>query len=334
MKILITGGTASQIRESTTRYAITLSGLMAKALRERGHEVDVRYFSVLDIDEDTTGVDNDYDFVFVGQSPLKGLGSSYCYCALAAQYRFFDRYAIFTDDLDTRKMNAEWRAALRKPEDFVKPFWQYKKDWQHARRKNTLPKLLGQVETLIGSEEEKYPEVFIPGWTYDLAFMSAVHLSPYARLTTHGVDPSPWIDTDLHRCAPDEKRYWISTLNPTSRPVQQMGARLWSVEKMNTLTWKELESASGLLAPSAMWTPEVRISLLLGVPVVTDWKAMGTQFGGSFEGLAANVEMLEQSELDDLARAQLESLESKSSTREDFPETLQRIIEKTLERAQ
>lgn len=334
MRILITGGTASQIRESTSRYAVTLSGLMARALRERGHDVDVRYFSVLDIDEDVTGLDNSYDFAFVGQSPLKGLGSSYMYCALAAQYRFFDRYAIFTDDLDTRKMNAEWRAAIRRPEDFVKPFWQYKKDWQDARHKNTLPKLLGQIETLIGSEEDRYPEVFVPGWTYDLAFMSAVHLSPYARLTTHGVDPSPWIDTDLKRREPDSDRYWISCLNPKSRAVQQMGARLWNVDTMNPLTWKELENASGLLAPSASWTPEVRISLLLGVPIVTDWKAMGTQFGGSFEGLAANVELMDQGELDELAAAQLQALESKSSTREDLPDTLEKIIKTTLENAQ
>ena len=332
MRVLITGGTASQIRESTNRYAITLSGLMAKALRERGHDVDVRYFSVLDIDEDATGIDNDYDFVFVGQSPLKGLGSAYCYCALAAQYRFFGRYAIFTDDLDTRKMNSEWRAAIRKPDDFVKPFWQYKKDWQYARRMETLPKLLGQIETLIGSEEERYPEVFIPGWTYDLAFMSAVHLSPYARLTTHGVDPSPWIDTDLTRKTPDENRYWTTYINPQSRAVTQMGARLWDVETLNMLTWKELESASGLLAPFATWAPEIRISLLLGVPVVTDWKAMGSQFGGPFEGLAANVELLEQSELNDLAIAQLSALQAKSSTKNDFPDVLERIMTTTLER--
>ena len=123
MKILITGGTASQVRESTIRQPITMSGLMAIALRERGHSVDVQPFSVQDIDDDVTGVSNDYDFVFVGQSPLRGLGAAYMYCALAAQHRFSDRFAIFSDDVATRKMGAEWRIALKKPEDFVKPFW-------------------------------------------------------------------------------------------------------------------------------------------------------------------------------------------------------------------
>lgn len=332
LRVLVTGGTSSQVNESTKRQADTLSGLFARALRSRGHEVDVRRFHVGDMVEDTTGADNGYDFAFVGQSPLRGLGSSYCYGALAAQQRFDGKYAIFTDDADTRKMSAEWRVALQKPADFVKPFWHYKRDWETARSRAVLPALLGQIEKLIGSDREAYPRVFVPAWTYDLAFVPGVALSPWARNAIYGCDPTPWVETsNLTRTEPDpDGRYWGTYAKPDSREVGKMGPRLWSVERVSRTTWKELTGASGFMMPGAVWAPEARIGLELGVPLVTDWRVMCGQFGEPFEALAANVEMLPQSGLDDLAAAQLEALEAKSSTREDLPDTLEKMIEETL----
>jgi hypothetical protein len=332
LKILLTGGTSSQTHETTKRQPETLVGLMARALRDRGHEVYTRAFSVRDIETDDTGWDNAFDFAFVGQSPLRGLGSSYCYGALAAQHRFRGKCAIFTDDTDTKKMRAEWLMALKKPADFVKPFWHYKRDWETARSRAVLPRLLEQIEWLIGDDASTYPQTFVPGWTYNLAFRSGVQLSPHARLSVRAADPSKWTQATVTRTIPDEnERYWASCWRANAREVQKMGMQSWAFQEINRLTWKELGSASGLLAPSAAWSPEVRLAVESGVPVATEWRVMGPQFGEPFESLAANMEEMKQNELDDLAAQQKAALTDKGFEKDEFPNVLEDMINKTLE---
>ena len=69
---------------------------------------------------------------------------------------------------------------------------------------------------------------------------------------------------------------------------------------------------------------------MLGIPVATDWRTMGPQFGKPFECLAANVELMTDTERDKLAKEQLDVFLEKSSSREDLPNVLELMIERTV----
>lgn len=329
MKILVTGMTASQIHESTKRQGVTVAGAIAKALRDLGHEVTVSAFPVEALKDPESYV-TDYDFAWIGQGPLKGLGTAYAYGALAAMDIFEKRCGVYCDDTGTRKIGSEYRSTMRRPADLVKPFWQYKKGWQTAREDDVFPRLIRQVELLAGEDETRsHPPVFMPAWTYDFGFTAAVQMSVPASLNLYTADPSAYMETRLERHpVSEDAQYWVSAWRPESSEVNSMGVRLWDIEPITRVSWDPLSAASGILIPSAMWAPELLIATGIGVPACVDWRVLGKHFGPSFEHLPANLEVLDKSERDDIANEQHRLLLKESTSKEAVRDTLAAAMSK------
>ena len=325
MKILLTGMTSSQIHESTKRQGLTLAGALAKALRGLGHEVDVR----APIFDDAMRGDEDYDFYWVGLGPVKGLGTSYMYGALATIYRQANlgKLAVYLDDTDSKKIGSEFRSVTRRPADLVKPFFSYKRDWQKARQPENFPHILMACDMLGGKNVDlEHPPIYVPAWHFDLAFQAATLVSANTAANLFTADPSVYFKVELDRFRADT-RYWATMWQPESTAITNMGVRLWDVEPISRFSWGPLSGASGLLVPSATWVPELHIAASIGVPSACHWRTMGPLFGTEFEHLPANMETLTESELTDIAKAQYTQLLKQSTTKAKMMTTLKKAME-------
>lgn len=320
--------TAGHIKRYNRRGNVTLAGVFERVLIEMGAEVTLGPYSIKDRDLE---MNNEYDRVLVGLGPLKGLGTAYMYGAIQALNDFGElgstRVAVFCDDTSTLKIGREFKTVLKRPYDYVKPFFSYKREWDQVQDQDSMifNAHMSMISLLAGEgSTDWYWPVLMPSWTYDLAYVAGSRVCTQAAHNVISFDPSVYFEHQkLEHVETDEDPFWATAWKIGSPQVKRMGVESWSVENFEEdVTY--LREASGILVPSAIWTPDIHMGARLGVPVATDWRTLGPHLGESFEALPANVEMMSRDERSDLAAAQLSALKSRTarSTREALEEWL------------
>lgn len=326
MKILVTGMTSQQTNERNKRNGqITIAGAISLALRELGYDVDTCSYS---IERSITRTADEYDCVFVGLGPLKGLGTSYCYQAIQAILDHPGRTIVYVDDTATQKIGREFRTILSRPTDYNKPFFMYKREWTYLSDIDSelFKKHLGVIDILSGNTPlDDHPVTIVPSWTFDLAYDAANKLCANAADKTLNFDPSEYFDVKSPRVIPD-RDVWGTVYPNTSPAINKMGVHSWEVETITDP--RQFGSVSGVLVPKAVWSPDVANSIKLGVPVASDWRTLGPQLGESFEALPANIEMMNLEDRTDLANAQMIAMKSSSTLATNI--VIQQAIKKCL----
>ncbi|UXE04267.1 hypothetical protein SEA_BLUENGOLD_125 [Gordonia phage BlueNGold] len=322
MKIMITGMTARQVNEQSRDGFITLSGSLAKTLRKMGHDVVTKPYQIKDSLKGETG---DFDLAFVGLGPLKGIGTAYMYEAVQAIHDYYGRLVLFVDDTDTKKMGREFKTVLKRPSDYNKPFFMYKREWSTLQDPKLFEKHMRTVEILAG-HLGTYPPLLVPSWNFDLAYTAAVKLCTEAANNAITFDPSNDFSVDEGASRIERETLWGTTWDSTSTAINRMGVYRWDVETIPTYSKHRMSEVAGLLAPSSIWAPEITIATSVGTPVAADWRVLGPYLGPAFEVLPANIELMSEKERQNLAIEQKDALLSNSS---DLPET---VLEKLLGR--
>lgn len=302
MKILITGMTSRQTHEQSRDGFITISGALANILRRLDHEVVVDAYSIKDSLADNG---DKYDLVFVGLGPLKGLGTAYMYQALQAIVDNQDSVILYVDDTDTAKMGREFRTVLKRPFDYLKPFFMYKREWDVvSSNKSVLDSHLEIINILAGYTTSYWP-LLVPSWSFDLAYTAGGRICGRAADAAVSFDPSSEFAIDLSNgntaVEIDRELLWGTTWKSTSTAISKMGVFKWEVETIDTYSKFRFSHVGGVLSPSFIWAPEITIATSVGTPVAADWRELGPQFGDPFEELPANIEMMSQQERDQLA---------------------------------
>lgn len=316
-KVLITGMTASQIKTHNKAGIITLAGALKDAVEKSGdHEVDVKPYSISLRDTDDY---SKYDRVLVGLGPLKGVGTAYMYEAIQALNDYSDRgsssVALYCDDTSTAKIGREFKTIVKRPFDYVKPFFMYKREWEYVQNQDSplFNAHMSVIDILAGNATfDWYWPVFMPSWSFDHGYAAASKICTQAAHHLVSFNPSAYFKRDDISATPrkdSDREYWATVYDPASPAINRMGVETWDVEQVKTDS-KVLAEASGLLVPSSIWTPDVQIGTSIGLPVATDWRTLGPFLGESFEALPANIELMTRSERDDLAERQSDALES------------------------
>lgn len=147
-KILITGMTSAQTRETTKDGTRTVAGILADHARARGLDVHVRPFEVSEIN--SLQAVSEYSEAIVGLAPIRGLTSAYMYGALAAIHLFEQtkRCTLYHQDVGGRKTLHDLNAVLSRPESLVDPFFHYKRGYLTARKDGVFPLLRDTLDRI------------------------------------------------------------------------------------------------------------------------------------------------------------------------------------------
>ncbi|QDK02660.1 hypothetical protein PP304_gp112 [Gordonia phage Phendrix] len=322
-KCLITGMTAGQTHESSKKTGLTVAGAMASALRDRGHTVDVRPYSLTE-EHDIKG----FDKVFVGIGPLKGLGCGYAYGAMDAIVDTLevdsDRLCLYLDDTGTGKIGSEIRTITTNPMQYTKPFFSYRKEYQMLVDD---PVLLGkhlQAIDMLHGDWDWYPPMLVPSWTFDLGFAASQKICNAAAFNTVTFDPSVMFGRELES-NPGDDPYW-GTLHQPEATVKEWGEFEWPVEFVPRTEWDVLEHAWGCLIPGSTWSPELFLAARAGIPVCANWRVLGPEFGPPFEALPQTVETMHAGQREDLAKQQAELLLTEYTTKQHVIQVLEGLL--------
>lgn len=325
-KVLITGMTSQQVNEKSKRTGITVAGAIAESLRSENHTVDVRPYSFT---ESQTTATSEYDIVYIGLGPLKGIGTAYMYQAIQC---LIDSYAegkavLFVDDTATLKIGNEFKTIMRRPQDYVKPFFMYKREWHVVKdmESRIFQQHLDMINILAGNTDLWYPPVLVPSWTFDLAFTAGQRICMPAANHAITFDPSIYFAQNLERHTP-ERDYWGTFWLPESPPINRMGVMKWEVEQITRHSWHVLSGSSGVLIPKSIWAPEAYLSASLGIPVAADWRDLGPEFGEPWEALPATIEVMSLDQREELAALQRDTIVTERSSKEGVTDILDGIV--------
>lgn len=303
MKILVTGMTSQHVNATTRAGRMTMSGVLQSALTTQGHDVEVRSYEMFE--------DRTFDKVFVGLGPLKGLGTAYMYRAMQALYDYKNDAVLFCDDTATSKIGREFKTILKRPSDYIKPFFMYKRDWEIlVENENVRQQQMDMIDRLAGNQDKYWP-LLVPSWTDDLSFACGALICQQAAHEAISFDPSEYFAVSATRTVSSDP-VWGTLWDPASPAVSRMGVMKWEVENIADDPLRIGEMA-GMLVPSAVWSPTISNSVSIGVPVASDWRILGPTLGESFETLPSVIELMPEKSRTELAKKQYDAIQSKSS---------------------
>lgn len=308
MRILITGMTAQHVKAENRDKTRTVASALEDALIRGGHDVKLEPYS---IEKSLSGETSKADVAFVGLGPLKGLGTAYMYQAIQAIHDHGSNVVLYVDDTDTAKIGREFKTVLKRPSDYAKPFFMYKREWSYVQDSSSdlFKNHMNVIDALAGNQNRYWP-VLVPSWTFDLGYTAAAKISTHAANSVISFDPSAhFAFENLERVerVENEVKTW-GTMYPTTSPaLGRMGVHSWDVECIKGSPAR-ISEMDGFLVPSPIWTPEVQRSASLGVPVAADWKTLGPQLGAPFEALPSAIEMMDFSSRKELAKQQSKAM--------------------------
>lgn len=304
MKILVTGMTSTHVNETARSGAYNMSGIIAKVLRDEGMEVTVKALDLTDSEFETEI--QSYDRIYVGMGPLKGLGTAYMYPALAINALVArGKIVPFIDDTDTRKIQREFETCLDRPDELFKPFWRYKRNWNLVNDDDDLQKQI--LHGVVEFKKAFFTYVLVPAWNADTAFRTMLRMNRQWADISLPVDASGIVipeGTLTPSPDMDKRPVWGTGWKEDSTAVLRSGTHAWEVERLNRRHWNGLATVSGVLVPGPGWCPEVAAAVPMGIPVSGHWKTLAKELGPSYEVLPGVVEMMSQSERNDLAARQ------------------------------
>ncbi len=332
MKVLITGATSRQTNPKKNAGDVMFSWLMGAALESAGHEVELRRPN---IEEDL----DEYDHVFVGLTPLHGLGASSAYGSLSAILRGWgdpSRLSLYIDDPDVIKVSGGIRTMRTNPERLMKPFFAYRREYDIAVSKEWSPWLREGVDKL---DTEEWPRLIVPmhGWAdAEAAYAKRV---PQAAGRIVGLDLSTFLPTYPCERGNVREQYWIYEDRVESKWRRQVQTRFdvrrWGKDSPHGRRPHDVKlveaysEAWGVMAPpsdpAGWWTSRMGYAAQAGAVYCTKWQDLQA-LGDDYTWLPYQVEELTPKERDELADRQREIFYANSTKRDTVVSTLEDIV--------
>lgn len=330
MKILMTGFTARQVGSTRLRYDyLDVSKLLAVALRELGHEVEMRRV--------TTGERlRDYDLALVGMIAPNKLVATYQYGALWTLHALGERALVYFDDWTITDLRSGVRTVAHqlRAYDFRLDRWDKNRAMKlHKQLYRTLDLLAGPHcpwSVLVplfawGNVDELLADAIdARAYTYDPSSLMSQNLRPMVS-PTNGLRTRCWILGSLANHEP-----WVKSLG-LRWPVRTYGnAKLNQHVLPEKLLLEEYEGCWGILAPrhprpgTGWWRPRYLHSIRAGAVLRCD-TADAAKIGPSYE-LDDDVEELTDAELARIARRQSEEFNAYVPSRASVLGRLDQIV--------
>lgn len=331
-KVLITGMSAQQASLRTNRRSLSFAGVIHDVLAHSGYEPTICDPRVEWTDEEL----DKYSAVIVGVSPITSLSANKSYGALNVIDQLWDspRLRLLVDAPNPAQVGASLRSISGTPDNLVKPFYAYRQGYQLATNESVSKRLLSTVDRLLN---DTWPETIYPWLPWRSQQTVADELPQGARPALNGINLDSFLIPDSAPQVDSEKvDKWVAD-NPSStwtRKVQKTLALPVLPMKHSKamgdaeVTSQIARSIGSLISPhrdGTWWTYRYVQSLVLGVPVATDWRE-SQMIGQSWCVLAPTIEHLSNEKRRSLATEQLAEYASAIQRRESARKTLEDLL--------
>lgn len=331
MHVLLSGMTAQQANPASHSRAANYTGFLAEVLQEAGHDVD---WSDPLVEHDL----GRYDYVVVGVAPITSLGANRAYGALSIIERLWDsdKLTLLVDAPDPSKIDSSLEAITGSPENLVKPFFEYRKEYAQAVKPETRDRLLKAVSWL---HTEDWPRTLVPKlpWHTISSVGSALPRGARNENTVLG-DLEAFVVRHFENESPADLATprWAYEDGSSKNWLKQQRV-MWPMEKIPWSSRDEADvaavklvrgSAGTLISPQrdgTWWSSRYGMSLAQRVPVFTNWTE-AVDIDPMWGTLPMVYETLDQDQREYIAQTQLESYMSRADSLDTVMDTFETII--------
>lgn len=330
MKFLLTGMTAQQANPASHRRAANYMGYLYDVLLTGEHEVD---WMDPGVEADLTS----YDYVVVGVSPITSLGANRTYGALSIIERLWDspKLTLLVDAPEPTKIENSLRAIAEKPENLMKPFFEYRKEYELVVKGGHADRLLSVVERL---HTDEWPATLVPALPWHTNETLGRLVPEGARENLHGGELEAFVIRDhlSEPVAPLNMNRWAYQPGSDKKWVDKQGVSWplvdvpWSSRaEADGQAISAIRSCSGtLIAPEragTWWNTRYGMSVAQGVPVFTEWREAVT-IGSSWATLPQVYETLDYETREYVAQQQLKEYNQAIQTVDETIDTFNEIL--------
>lgn len=308
-KILLTGMTASHSSADANTKNLQFAQALNLALKYSGHEVD---WIDPDIHWTAQDLDERYDAVLVGISPIMGLPANRCYGALntIGQLYFSDKLTLFIDAPEPAQIGASLASVARGSSDLFKPFFSYRKFFKEAQN--------GEPRKRIDSAVELLNTMAWPTTIYPMLPWEATPLEkglPANAGKPLGMNLDSFLLNHNAYALPDREKIWAIDSYRTKWAISTARGLVYPTTPMRPDKGKTdgdvqdlmLSSMGALISPqksgSTWWSYRYIQAMNCGAPIATEWRE-SSRIGNSWAYLASGIESLSEVDRHDLAGTQ------------------------------
>lgn len=330
-KILLTGMTASQSSPRANSKALAFAGVMNKVLVDNGHEVSWVDPSVTMTKEEL----DSYDVVLVGIAPITSMSANRVYGALSIIDLMWTspKLTIFVDTPNVSQIAVSFNAMLTKPENFVKSFYSYRKQYSLVVSDQSLISRLMEIVSRLNSGI--WPNTIYPALPWKkqrdnlklpkqaIDSVTAINLDSYL-LCEPVVDDSIRRDKWLIDHATDWTKKIVGTIAFATFPMK------WNKGNNDADVFEQMSRSAGVIITShkkdgTWWSYRYIQALNAGTPVVTDWQE-SQSIGAEWAVLASAIESMPQGSRNLISKAQMDLYKNAIPSREQAYEALKYVL--------
>lgn len=330
-KIFLTGMTASQASSKANKKSLAFAGVLERALVENGNDVTWSDPSVNMTANDL----EQFDVVLVGLSPVTSMSANRVYGALSVIDVMWTspKLTLFIDTPNVSQIPVSFTAMLSKPENFIKSFYSYRKEYKQVSENQELASRLLSIISRLS--DGVWPNTIYPSlpWKKDrdslklpkqsLASISPVNLDSYLLC-------EPVIDDSIRRekWLIDHATEWtkkvVSNLSFATFPMK------WNKGNTDLEVFEQMSRSAGVIVTShkkdgTWWSHRYIQALNAGTPIITDWQE-SQAIGPEWALLASSIESIPQGARNLVSKAQMELYKSSILSRENSYEALKYVL--------
>lgn len=308
-KIIITGMTAPQSSPTYNSRKVFFAGALSKYLENAGFEVKISQPSISITKSDV----GDFDYIFVGVSPILSVSANYSFGALSLIDSLKDtgKLFLFIDAPEPGKIFASLRSVHKQSFRLYADIYQKRDSYKIAKtNKAVQKKILNSVDFLLNSQ---WPVTFYPALPWMTDGLNAPGFLNNASSSCVGVHvDSLYINSGSGSANGKRRDQWVvddpntkwslSTKERLINPIIPMKeSRSWDEDGV----FKNIsESIGSLIGPKddnfLWWSTRFFQSLNHETPIATDWK-LSSRIGSSWTFLPTAIESMSLAQRYDLA---------------------------------
>jgi hypothetical protein len=338
MKILVTGSTANHCSKKSNERVPTFTGQLVFELEQAGHDVT---WTEPSFSMDTSYL-NSFDSIVVGMSPALSVTSRWLYPALSVfdYANKLNKVTILLDSPEPQKVWAGIRAIANNSNDLVKNFYVNRKEYDLAIETKNFSRL---SETITYLYNYTWPSVIYPSFPW--RERSKIHSQIPGVLDLEKTTPLCFdrnvLEINVGKMDKQDSSIWSIDYPKTKwsqgisklvkNEIVPIRDHYWQTNK-EALT--KIDNSIGvMISPygkenDSWWSVMLSQSLLVGTPVVTDWKSSSV-LGDEWSLLAASVEDMDVSQRYNLSKMQKEVYLSALLSRQESVEILNNALSNT-----
>lgn len=312
-KILITGMTAPQSSPTYNARKTFFAGALSRYLENAGFQVRISQPSISLTQKSEVG---DFDYIFVGVSPILSVSANYSFGALSLIHSLKDsgKLFLFIDAPEPGKIFASLRAVHKQNSRLFSDIYQKRDSYKIAKTNKAVQnKIISSVDFLLNSQ---WPTTYYPALPWMIDTLDAPGFLINASSSCVGVhvdsiylspNPKPLNNKRLDQWVVEDPntRWSVSTrqrlINPT---VPMKDSRKWDED---AVLRNISESIGSLIGPKddnfLWWSTRFFQSLNHETPIATDWK-LSSRIGDSWSYLPTAIESMSLAQRYDLAYSQ------------------------------